>query len=87
MKNYIATFFTHYDSLMFFGQLKEKGVTAKLMPVPRKVSASCGTGCFYVSDFRVEISDCEVEAVYVEEAGVFSKVWSSEDSEGYYPGT
>jgi len=81
MKNYIATFFTHYDALMFFGQLKERGIEAKLMPVPRKVSASCGTCCFYVSDdLHIEISDCEIEAVYVEVSGVFSKVWSNEDS-------
>jgi len=81
MKNYIATFFTHYDALVFFGLLKEKGITAKLMPVPRKVSASCGTCCSYAfDDSQVDFfdyEDYEIEAIYVEVAGVFSKIWSN----------
>jgi len=81
MKNHIATFFTHYDALVFFGNLKEKGVAAKLMPVPRKVSASCGTCCSYTSDdLQIDFSECEIEAVYIEAAGAFSKVWSSKES-------
>ncbi|MCL2699079.1 MAG: DUF3343 domain-containing protein [Defluviitaleaceae bacterium] len=76
MQNYIATFFSHYDALMFFNFLKEKNITAKLMPVPRKVSASCGTCVSYTSDsvsLAVNFSGYEIEAVYVEAEGRFLK--------------
>lgn len=42
MKSFIATFHTHYGALTFFNKLKEAGLTAKIMPVPRKLSSSCG---------------------------------------------
>lgn len=40
---YIATFYTHYDAIIFSRQLKAAGVESQLMPVPRALSSSCGT--------------------------------------------
>lgn len=40
---YIATFFSHYSAATFAKIMQTKGVSAKLMPVPRRVSSSCGT--------------------------------------------
>ncbi len=43
MQTYIATFFSHFGAIRFSKQLKEMGLSGKLMPVPRRVSSSCGT--------------------------------------------
>ena len=43
MQTYIATFFSHFGAIRFHRQLKEQGISGKLMPVPRRVSSSCGT--------------------------------------------
>ena len=74
MNSYIATFFSHYDALTFFNFLKEKNIAAKLMPVPRKVSASCGTCVAFVSDLKIDFSGYELEAIYIETERGFSKV-------------
>ena len=73
MNSYIATFFSHYDALTFFNFLKEKNVTAKLMPVPRKVSASCGTCVSFTSDLKIDLTGYEVEAIYLETEDGYSK--------------
>lgn len=44
MAQYVATFFSHYDAITFAQNLAAKGIAAKPMPVPRRVSSSCGTG-------------------------------------------
>ena len=43
MNTYLATFFTHHDALVYKRALDSIGIKAKLMPVPRKLSSSCGT--------------------------------------------
>lgn len=43
MPAYIATFHTHLSALRTHRALTEAGVTAALSPVPRRLSASCGT--------------------------------------------
>lgn len=42
-KVYVATFFTHFDAICFSKELDVMGVDVKLMPVPRRLSSSCGT--------------------------------------------
>lgn len=42
-KEYIATFFTHFDAICFSKELDVMGLDVKLMPVPRRLSSSCGT--------------------------------------------
>ena len=42
-KEHIATFHTHFGALSFHKKLKALGDQAIMMPVPRKLSASCGT--------------------------------------------
>ena len=42
-KEHIATFHTHFGALTFHKKLKALGDNAVMMPVPRKLSASCGT--------------------------------------------
>ena len=43
MQTYIATFFSHFGAIRFNKDLKAAGLSGKLMPVPRRVSSSCGT--------------------------------------------
>lgn len=39
---YIVTFFTHSGAIKFERFLKSKSIEVALMPVPRKLSSSCG---------------------------------------------
>ncbi len=39
---YLATFYTHYGAMRFYKHCQKNGETAKMMPVPRELSASCG---------------------------------------------
>ena len=65
MKEYIATFHTHLSALMTSRALTELGVQARMMPVPRKLSSSCGTCVRYLSeDPNLSAMDEDVEAVY-----------------------
>lgn len=65
MKEFIATFHTHLSALLTSRTLTALGVQARMMPVPRKLSSSCGTCVWYVSeDARLSAMDEDVEAVY-----------------------
>jgi len=75
MNKYVATFFSHYDALTFFNAIKKNGIQAKLAPVPRKVSASCGTCVFFEGDTVPDFEGNEVEAVYMEADAKFLEVW------------
>ena len=43
MTAYIATFHTHLSALLTCRALTAAGVAAQMMPVPRRLSAACGT--------------------------------------------
>ena len=43
MPSYIATFYTHYDAIVYRRLLHQLGIKGEMMPVPRKLSSSCGT--------------------------------------------
>lgn len=43
MKQYIATFFSHFGAMRFHKLCAERGWSAQLSPVPRTLSSSCGT--------------------------------------------
>ena len=43
MKQYIATFFSHFGALRFQKLCTKLGYEAQLAPVPRSLSSSCGT--------------------------------------------
>ena len=65
MNEYIATFHTHLSALMTSRALTELGIQARMMPVPRKLSSSCGTCVRYLSeDANLSSMDEDVEAVY-----------------------
>ena len=65
MKEYIATFHTHLAALMTSRTLTGLGINARMMPVPRKLSSSCGTCVRYLAEEpNLSAMDEDVEAVY-----------------------
>ena len=65
MREFIATFHTHLSALMTSRSLNAKGAKAGMMPVPRKLSSSCGTCVRYLAEEPLlEAMDVDVEAVY-----------------------
>ena len=75
---YIATFFSHYGAMHCKKLCDQAGLPAKLMPVPRKLSSSCGT-CV-----RVEATDAEQiprteesEQIALEEEDGYQILWSN----------
>ena len=65
MREFIATFHTHLSALMTSRTLTEQGVQARMMPVPRKLSSSCGTCVRYLAEeAHLDAMDEDVEAVY-----------------------
>ena len=47
--DFITTFFSHYGAMRYKKKCDEYQIKAKLMPVPRNLSSSCGT-CVVLSD-------------------------------------
>ena len=39
---YLATFYTHYGAMRYQKYCQKEGMPAKMMPVPRELSSSCG---------------------------------------------
>ena len=65
MKEFIATFHTHLSALMSSRSLNGAGAKAGMMPVPRKLSSSCGTCVRYLAEEPLlDAMDVDVEAVY-----------------------
>lgn len=65
MREFIATFHTHLSALITSRNLNAKGARAGMMPVPRKLSSSCGTCVRYIAEEpMLEAMDVDMEAVY-----------------------
>jgi len=64
MNRYIATFYSHFGAMLYYDSITKQGVSAKLMPVPRRVSSSCGTCVSYEHSATVDLDDCELDCVY-----------------------
>ena len=65
MKDFVATFHTHLGALMTHRNLIGAGVDARMMPVFRKLSSSCGTCVVYRAEGPcLDRMDEDVEGVY-----------------------
>lgn len=65
MTDYIATFHTHLAALKTHRSLSAAGLTARMAPVPRKISSSCGTCVFYsATEPCYALLDEDTECVY-----------------------
>ena len=80
MEQYVATFHTHLAALRSCNALQNAGAAgARLAPVPRRLSSSCGTCAFYGSpDPMLSCMDADVEAVYRREDGAFALVYQGD---------
>ena len=56
MRQYIATFFSHFGAVRFQHLCVERGWQAQLRPVPRSLSSSCGT-CVVFQAAALEVAE------------------------------
>ena len=77
----IATFFSHFGAMRCKKMCDKTGITAKMMPVPRSLSSSCGT-CV-----RIETEDPdslprteEMEQLALEQPDDYHIIWKAENS-------
>lgn len=79
---YIATFYSHFGAIRFEKNCKKNNVSAKLMPVPRSLSSSCGTCVSYeCDDYNISegISEEVEQIVEVTDDG-FKELYRAENS-------
>lgn len=67
MSVYIATFFSHFGAIKFNKSLKENGINGVLMPVPRKLSSSCGTCVKFETDEVIQNISDDIETLFIDE--------------------
>ena len=80
MEQYLATFHTHLAALRTSRTLTAAGVSARMMPVPRTVSSSCGTCVSYAAaEPMLSSMDEDAESVYLVEGNSFRLVRSFEE--------
>ena len=78
MKEYIATFHTHLSALLTSRKLTALSVRAQMMPVPRKLSSSCGVCVRYLAQTPLlELMDEDCEAVYLENDGAYTRLYEN----------
>ncbi|MEG2353590.1 MAG: DUF3343 domain-containing protein [Clostridium sp.] len=79
MKEFIVLFHTHSGAIKFHRAIESKGIEGELMPVPRKLSSSCGIGCKFQHDINIEefISE-EVERIFEIKEKDYIKVYEEE---------
>ena len=78
----IATFYSHFGAMRFKKECDRRGILAKLMPVPRDLSSSCGTCVRYEGDTACPTEGWPEEmeqAVAVTGAG-YQILWRAEHS-------
>ena len=65
MSTYVATFYTHLSAQLSCKRLRSAGCEARMMPVPRALSSSCGTCVRYEGEeAHRELLDADAEALY-----------------------
>ena len=82
----IATFYSHFGAVRFEKNCRNNNISAKLMPVPRALSSSCGTCVSYEYDSMCPIGEDEKEIfdeveqiVEVTQSG-YNRIYQAKDS-------
>ena len=77
---YIVTFFSHFGAVRYKQLCGERGISCRMMPVPRDLSSSCGT-CVRCQDRWLEppadFAD-ELERIVQSENGRYTTVYQTE---------
>lgn len=76
---YIATFFSHFGAIRFKKYCEKQGWSARVMPVPRDLSSSCGTCVRYEGEFPDVIPE-EVEQIVLITADGYNLSYRAENS-------
>ena len=79
-KEQIATFHTHFGALSFHKRLRALGDQAVMMPVPRKLSASCGTCVRFFLPFDTAWADEDLDSVYAVQGQDFQLLIQNEEA-------
>lgn len=82
MKEYIATFYSHFGAMAFKKRCERAAFEAVIMPVPRTLSSSCGTCVRFSGELSQAITwdTDEIEQIVLcMEDGSFEKKWQPED--------
>lgn len=74
--NHLATFYTHYGAVRFHKYCQKNGIPAKMVPVPRELSASCGICVRFEAEQAPTVTEHEdMEQCYaVAESGAYVPV-------------
>ncbi len=77
--DFIATFYSHFGAMRFKKEVEKAGALARLKPVPRFLSSSCGTCCdFSTNTLPTPSHPDEVEQIVeLAEDGSFKVVFST----------
>ncbi len=86
MKQYVATFFSHFGAVRFHKLCLAKGWQAHLAPVPRTLSSSCGTCVIFTTEvleinahWQSEIITSELEQLVLSENNNYSPLFQAND--------
>lgn len=79
---YIATFYSHFGAIRFKKQCDKKQMAAKIMPVPRNLSSSCGTCVQYEGEAPCPFDSWpeEVEQAIAADADGYRMIYRAENS-------
>lgn len=78
---YIATFYSHFGAMRCKKMCGEAGIPARMMPVPRTLSSSCGTCVRLETDSADAIPRTEEsEQIALETPDGYRIVWRAKDS-------
>lgn len=73
----IATFFSHFGAVRFKKDCDGRSWSARLMPVPRDLSSSCGTCVRYEGELPDPVPQ-EAEQIVAVEAAGYRQLWRAE---------
>lgn len=80
MSEFVATFHTHLSAMLSFQTLQNADCKAKMQPVPRALSSSCGTCVRFSSEADCrDLLDADAEALYAVEDSSYRLLWQNED--------
>ena len=72
MKQFVATFHTHLSAMLTCRALTGAGWEARMAPVPRSVSSSCGTCVFFTAEDPCgEVIDEDAVRVYEQQGELY----------------
>ena len=75
---FIATFYSHFGAMRCKKLCDEAGIPARMMPVPRRLSSSCGTCVRMEADNADRLPRTEeAEQLALEQEDGYTIVWTS----------